>query len=78
MTMWKGPLLDHALILLEVAVIAPLVCGLAARVLFFRRDADDVRNRQEDAKPPINGEPGSPEPDPIRREPWPEFPPSPP
>jgi hypothetical protein len=77
MTFWKGPLLDHALILLQVAVVAPLVFGLAARALFFRRDADDVRNRQRDAKPPINDEPGSPEPEPMRGEPWPEFPPSP-
>lgn len=40
------PYLHNALVLLGVALGLPLVAGLIARAFFFRRDADDIRNRK--------------------------------
>jgi hypothetical protein len=71
-----SPLLHHALLLLNVAVSAPLVFGLVGRALFFHRDPDDVRNFRG-RRPPSQEGPGSPEPEPVRQEPWPLYPPSP-
>jgi hypothetical protein len=69
-------LFKHTLALVAAAVISPALFGIIARSFFFRRDADDVRNfHGMDSAQPIEVEfPATPEPEPLRREPWPRFP----
>jgi len=71
-------LIKHMLALIAAAVVAPALFGLIARSFFFRRDADDVRNFPgiESAQRFEREIPDTPEPEPLRRETWPEFPPS--
>jgi hypothetical protein len=71
-------LFKHTLVLVAAAIVAPMLFGLIARSLFFRRDTDDVRNFHgiESAQHSEREIPNTPEPEPVRRQPWPDFPPS--
>jgi hypothetical protein len=77
--MATNTLSNGAGLLLEMAVLLPLVVGIAARVLWFRRDADDVHLRSAKTLAETLKESDmkwsryDPEPDPVWRNPWPEF-----
>jgi hypothetical protein len=69
---------NGAELLVEAAVLLPLAAGIAARVLWFRRDADDVHLRSAETlaatlkESDIKWSRYDPEPDPVWRVPWPE------
>jgi hypothetical protein len=71
-------LIKHALALIAAAITAPALFGIFARSFFFRRDADDVRNFHgiESVQHSERDVPNTPEPEPLRNEPWPDYRPS--
>jgi hypothetical protein len=74
-SLWT-PFLRASAVLLATAVILPLVLGLIARALFFRRDPDDTslpKNRGLQKVFDRRSEVPSPEPDPLGNDPWPDF-----